>query len=92
MEQAIIYDGPGAEHHPRETGRFEVHYGKETRTFDRLVVAFFFYFELNRSASLWNTTEGKTLIERKLYLPADAVDKITREAEASMNRIAEKRC
>ena len=77
MEYAIIQDGIGAEHHTTEIGRFEVHYDKTVKTFDRLVVAFFFYFELDRTASLWDITEERTLIERKVYLPTDAVNQMS---------------
>ncbi|MGZ3838192.1 MAG: hypothetical protein ACXVMS_05800 [Flavisolibacter sp.] len=66
----ILAEAIGAEYCTRERGRFEVHFGARVKTFERLMVAFFFYYELTEPASLWDMTEQPTLVERKENLSA----------------------
>lgn len=68
MNYEILHDGVGAENHDRETGRFEVRFGPEVKRFNRLLSAFFFYYQLRQTASLWDTTADAILLERKIYL------------------------
>jgi hypothetical protein len=52
--------------HPREFGKFVVIYRSSIKTFDGLVSAFIFYFNLTVEASLWDITDQEELVEKKI--------------------------
>jgi hypothetical protein len=53
--------------HSREYGKFIV-VNKTTTEFDSLVKAFIIYYYLEEEASLWDITEGRELLEKKILL------------------------
>ena len=54
--------------HSREFGKFIVQHGRSTQQFDSLVKAFIFYYYLEEEAALWDITEGRVLLEKKVLL------------------------
>lgn len=59
-----------AEHYSREQGQFEVRYKRdEYQLFPTLASAFMFYLQLPYGAELWDITEQRTIIERKIPVP-----------------------
>lgn len=59
----------GLAQHRREEGFFEVRCGRaDVRKFSELSGAALFYLRYPGAAAIYDTTEGETLIERKIYV------------------------
>jgi hypothetical protein len=53
--------------HSREFGVFIVIYKNSVRSFNSLIKAFKFYYNLDTEASLWDITSGEELLEKKCF-------------------------